>query len=443
MLWGQAPRGDLRDVFVVENKDTLVITREYGDYWFGFGGGVNLNMYLGNLQLPLDPYLPANDTINPLVDFPIGWGGGYNISLFAEYLPKEELFGYGLRVHFIDYRSANIETDPLGDSVNSVLESETLLDYFTISPYFRYNFPLEGLHFFGGLDIELSTSAEARLSRKFEHTGDINQISRFDFRDINTRLGLNAGIGWDFFIMDVSRRLRVHFAPYFSVHAGTSILSDFGSSWNTIYARAGVSIKLGPDEIGVDTLEYDPDYSPPPEYLASVQSDRGVEAFAVSAEPIVSAEIAYVELPKVLNEVMETPMVNYTARETARSQPERQREREQIVTGRPRTFNYPTSSYTGTFGELENYLDDLAAFLQQNPGVTVRVVGHSDNQGTPQQNQNRARARADEVHRYLISKGVAARRVFPDSRGDRVPVGDNRTEAGRKKNRRVEIVVIQ
>jgi flagellar motor protein MotB len=51
-----------------------------------------------------------------------------------------------------------------------------------------------------------------------------------------------------------------------------------------------------------------------------------------------------------------------------------------------------------------------------------------------------SKQRADSVMKALVSGGVDAKRLKSDGKGDAVPVGDNRTEDGRAKNRRVELV---
>ena len=51
-----------------------------------------------------------------------------------------------------------------------------------------------------------------------------------------------------------------------------------------------------------------------------------------------------------------------------------------------------------------------------------------------------SRRRADAVRSWLVGKGVAAGRLAAQGYGDTRPVADNRTEDGRAKNRRVELV---
>ena len=84
-------------------------------------------------------------------------------------------------------------------------------------------------------------------------------------------------------------------------------------------------------------------------------------------------------------------------------------------------------------------LDNFAQALQQNPSGTVTIIGHTDSTGSPAGNEPLSLQRADATRDYLVSRGVAANRFTIDGRGAREPVAGNETEAGRARNRRVEI----
>ena len=84
-------------------------------------------------------------------------------------------------------------------------------------------------------------------------------------------------------------------------------------------------------------------------------------------------------------------------------------------------------------------LDNFAQSLQQNPSTTVSIVGHTDSTGSPAVNEPLSLQRADATRDYLVTRGVAANRFQVDGRGAREPVANNDTEAGRARNRRVEI----
>jgi outer membrane protein OmpA-like peptidoglycan-associated protein len=90
---------------------------------------------------------------------------------------------------------------------------------------------------------------------------------------------------------------------------------------------------------------------------------------------------------------------------------------------------------------LRPVLDRFAQTLVANPGTTVRIVGHTDSTGSDAINDPLSVNRAASVRNYLSDRGVAAQRVSIDGRGAREPIAENTSEAGRARNRRVEIFV--
>lgn len=88
---------------------------------------------------------------------------------------------------------------------------------------------------------------------------------------------------------------------------------------------------------------------------------------------------------------------------------------------------------------FRNALDNFSQSLQQNPSSTVTIIGHTDSTGSPAVNEPLSLQRADATRDYLVERGVAAKRFQIDGRGAREPVASNDTEAGRARNRRVEI----
>lgn len=86
-------------------------------------------------------------------------------------------------------------------------------------------------------------------------------------------------------------------------------------------------------------------------------------------------------------------------------------------------------------------LDQLAAVLKKNPKLGVLVVGHTDGKGAFEYNLSLSQRRAQAVVTALVSRyGIQASRLIPAGAGMAAPVASNRSEAGRAKNRRVEIV---
>ena len=86
-------------------------------------------------------------------------------------------------------------------------------------------------------------------------------------------------------------------------------------------------------------------------------------------------------------------------------------------------------------------LNDVVTILKDNPTYRVNIDGHTDNTGKADKNQTLSEARAASVKAYLVSKGIDESRLTSTGYGQDKPVADNKTAAGRAKNRRVEMTV--
>jgi len=84
----------------------------------------------------------------------------------------------------------------------------------------------------------------------------------------------------------------------------------------------------------------------------------------------------------------------------------------------------------------------IAKIIKDTPGFHVQVDGHTDNVGNPESNKKLSQERAEAVAKYLVEKkGVDAKRLSAKGFGDTQPIGDNKTDKGRAKNRRVDFTV--
>jgi outer membrane protein OmpA-like peptidoglycan-associated protein len=92
--------------------------------------------------------------------------------------------------------------------------------------------------------------------------------------------------------------------------------------------------------------------------------------------------------------------------------------------------------------ELKTPLAKIAGILIAYQNFRVAVEGHTDSKGTAKYNLDLSRRRAGNVRNFLVEQGVKAKRLKAIGYGFRRPVATNRTKAGRQKNRRVDIVVI-
>ncbi len=89
--------------------------------------------------------------------------------------------------------------------------------------------------------------------------------------------------------------------------------------------------------------------------------------------------------------------------------------------------------------ESEATLNQILSLLRDNPKLTLRVEGHTDNTGPRPHNQTLSEARAASVKAWLVDHGIDSVRLVPEGFADTKPVADNATPEGRSKNRRVEL----
>ena len=85
-------------------------------------------------------------------------------------------------------------------------------------------------------------------------------------------------------------------------------------------------------------------------------------------------------------------------------------------------------------------VDEVLKLLQGNPTLSLVVEGHTDDAGTPEYNKRLSAARANAVVAALTARGIEARRLTGMGFGQERPIADNTTDAGRARNRRVELV---
>ncbi len=90
--------------------------------------------------------------------------------------------------------------------------------------------------------------------------------------------------------------------------------------------------------------------------------------------------------------------------------------------------------------ESQPIIDEVMELLKANPNLNLVIEGHTDNVGTPDYNRRLSDARARSVVAALTTQGIAARRLSAIGYGQDKPIADNRTDAGRAQNRRVELV---
>lgn len=86
-------------------------------------------------------------------------------------------------------------------------------------------------------------------------------------------------------------------------------------------------------------------------------------------------------------------------------------------------------------------IGELATTLKNNPGQVVVIEGHTDSVGAPDYNHGLAMKRAEAVRAALVRDGVESSRITIQSQGEQNPIASNDTSAGRRENRRVQVMI--
>lgn len=144
----------------------------------------------------------------------------------------------------------------------------------------------------------------------------------------------------------------------------------------------------------------------------------------------------YCRVDMVETKPMETKMVTVTSEEMARGLES---------SGKIALYGiYFDTDKADVKPESKAALEEMAKLLKTFPDLRVLVVGHTDSTGDREYNMVLSRRWAEAVVKSLReSYGIAASRLVPAGVGMLAPVASNRTEEGRAKNRRVELVEMQ
>jgi OOP family OmpA-OmpF porin len=111
---------------------------------------------------------------------------------------------------------------------------------------------------------------------------------------------------------------------------------------------------------------------------------------------------------------------------------------DQAVNGRTVSFESGSAAITKAG---QTVLKALVAPLKAGTGRVV-IGGYTDDVGEAKANRNLSRARANSVKVFLVKRGVADSRLIVRGYGETKPIASNKTEAGRRKNRRIEFTVL-
>jgi OOP family OmpA-OmpF porin len=142
---------------------------------------------------------------------------------------------------------------------------------------------------------------------------------------------------------------------------------------------------------------------------------------------------------KLVSNIASSLTSSYNVKDALTIMTSEQTDLNDTLAGRIIEFDSGSSNIRATSTGL---LDEVAQRIAKLGSKTVEVIGHTDNEGNPNNNLILSRARAEAVKAYLVQKGIAAQRIVTNGMGDAQPVADNDTPDGRTRNRRIEFRIV-
>ncbi len=123
-----------------------------------------------------------------------------------------------------------------------------------------------------------------------------------------------------------------------------------------------------------------------------------------------------------------------------RNRSKAQAQLDRILRSKPVEFIYAKDELTKKSKRLIN---QVYAVLKKYPDIKVKIAGHTDSDGTKENNLKLSQKRADAIKRYLVKKGIKEDRLTAIGYGESRPLVKNDTAAHKQINRRVEFRVIK
>ena len=114
---------------------------------------------------------------------------------------------------------------------------------------------------------------------------------------------------------------------------------------------------------------------------------------------------------------------------------------DQLLVGMTGATSFETDSDRIKSG-FYSTMDKISSIVNEYGKTTLVVTGHTDNTGSADYNQQLSVRRADSVESYLEGDGVIPARISSKGFGQNQPVASNETDAGRRLNRRVDIIIV-
>ena len=444
-------------ILSIQTLQAQTLQRVKPVWWFGQSGAVNYNTYRGTTQ-------KLNNEFSTPTAFHKGDGFRPYASVLAEYRPGRT-FGGMLNVAY-DNRGG--EFDEVKAPCDCPANLKTNLSYVTIEPSLRIKPFSIPFYVFAGPVISFNVTN--RFTYKQEKQNDV----RDDWSDIKKPVfSGQVGAGFD---IPVSAKGS---ATQFTISPFASFQSDLGrsprkiESWAIYTVRAGIALKFGTGKIAAPIVSIVP---PVAEIVVPPVTDRDGDGIPDTADkcPDVPGIAKYQGCPipdtdgdGINDELDKCPTVFGLARYQGCPIPDTDgdgvNDEEDKCPTRPgpvsnkgcpviakeviEKINFAAKNVffaTGSFKLLPKSfksLDEVVRLMKADESLMIDIDGHTDAQGSDESNQVLSDNRAGAVKNYLTEKGIDASRLKSSGFGETKPVADNKTAAGRAKNRRTEMTV--
>lgn len=193
------------------------------------------------------------------------------------------------------------------------------------------------------------------------------------------------------------------------------------------------------DQLGVGAL------AAPPQWTQQVQKLLGpdlrrvsqgqikIEGHAIELVGAVDSEPTRDQVLRGVKSRLDSP--HYHVHDALRVQGSGQQAIDQVMANRVVEFETGNAQLTPTG---QRVLDELLPVLNTLSGRRFEIIGHTDSDGTRENNLALSQARAETVRAYLVQRGIPAGAFVTSGAGPDKPVADNGTREGRARNRRIE-----
>ena len=148
-----------------------------------------------------------------------------------------------------------------------------------------------------------------------------------------------------------------------------------------------------------------------------------------------------IEEPMIEEPIMEDPIVEAPAVEEYVAPAADEAPQETIVA---KSIHFKSGSHTQVLKSSRSEVVRIGNLLKESGFGRLKIVGHTDSQGSAASNQGLSERRANITKGYLVRKhGFNADSIFTEGMGETKPIDTNETPQGRKNNRRVEFQIFQ